>query len=130
MKNLKKAFILMTVFAALNALIGGACYLWIGMAPFRGYMTGTALSFILSILWVLGAKKGMKANTMVLLTITLGGYPVRLLILGVFAFGGLYLIQMDTTYFALSFLVCTILSLIVEVWFFNTMTMPTKKKLN
>jgi hypothetical protein len=72
----------------------------------------------------------MKANTMVLLTITLGGYPLRLIILAVFAFSGLYILKMNTTYFAISFLIGTIISLVIEVWFFNTMTVSGKKKLN
>lgn len=126
---MRKAFLFMFLFAIINTIIGGLCYLFIGMGQFKGYMTGTALSFILSMLWVMGARKGMTSNTMVLLTITLGGYPLRLLILALFAFGGLYIIQMDTTYFAIAFLVGTVLSLIVEVWFFNSMTIPGKKKL-
>ncbi len=119
----------MFIFAIINSIIGGLCYLFIGDPQFKGYLTGTALSFVLSMLWVLGARQGMKSNTMVLLTITLGGYPVRLLILALFAFGGLYIIKMDITYFAIAFLIGTILSLVVEVWFFNSMSIPGKKKL-
>ncbi|MGV7930322.1 MAG: hypothetical protein AB2L13_15710 [Spirochaetota bacterium] len=129
MKNLKIAFLLISLFAVVNLVISGACYLFIGMTEFKGYLVGTALSFILSALWVLGARKGMKSNTMVLLAITLGGFPLRLALLGVFAFAGLYIIKMSTMHFAIAFLVGTILSLIVEIWFFNTMTVPGRKKL-
>lgn len=91
-------------------------------------MTGTILNLVFSALWVFGARKGMRSNTLVLLMITLGGFPVRLGVLAVFAFGGLYLIQMDTTMFAVSFLIGTIASLIVEVWFFNTLRFTDGKK--
>ncbi|HNU90748.1 MAG TPA: hypothetical protein PKO25_02645 [Spirochaetota bacterium] len=129
MKNLKIAFLFISLFAVINLSISGACYLFIGMTEFKGYVVGTALSYLLSLLWVLGARKGMKSNTMVLLGITLGGFPVRLALLGLFAFGGLYIIKMSTMHFAIAFLVGTILSLVVEIWFFNTMTMPGRKKL-
>ena len=55
MKNLKIAFLLISLFAVVNLVISGACYLFIGMTEFKGYLVGTALSFILSALWVLGA---------------------------------------------------------------------------
>ncbi|RPI96419.1 MAG: hypothetical protein EHM32_03145 [Spirochaetales bacterium] len=129
MKNLKIAFLLISLFAVVNLIISGACYLYIGITEFKGYLVGTTLSFLLSALWVLGARKGMKSNTMVLLAITLGGFPLRLALQGVFAFAGLYIIKMSTMHFALAFLVGTILSLIVEIWFFNTMTVPGRKKL-
>ncbi len=129
MKNLKIAFLLVSLFAIINLGISGACYLFIGMTEFKGYLVGTILSYLLSIIWVLGARKGMKSNTMVLLAITLGGFPLRLALLGLFAFGGLYIIKMSTMHFAMAFLVGTILSLIVEIWFFNTMTVPGRKKL-
>lgn len=113
----------------INSAISGYCYLRMGDPEFKGYATGTALSFVLSILWVLGARKGLKSNTMVLLSITLGGFPLRLLILGLFAYGGLYLMKMNTMYFSIAFLLGTVLSLIVEIWFFNAMTVSLKKKL-
>ncbi len=129
MKNLKKAFLYMLGIALLNAIICAVCYHFIGTTEAKGYLLGTVLSLILSILWVFGARRGMKSNTMVLLTITLGGFPLRLAILGVFAFGGLYIMKMNTTYFAIAFLIGTILSLVVEIWFFNTMTTSDRKKL-
>lgn len=129
MKNLKIAFFLMLITAGINTLAGGALYWKAGVPEFRGYITGTLLSLFLSILWVLGARKGMKSNTMVLLGITLGGFPLRLALLGLFAFGGLYLFKMSTMYFAIAFLIGTIISLIIEIWAFNSMSVPTRKKL-
>jgi hypothetical protein len=129
MSHLKKAFLWIFVFTLINAAASGWCYLRLGDPEFKGYATGTALSFILSVLWVLGAKKGLKSNTMVLLSITLGGFPVRLLILALFAYGGLYLMKMNTMYFSIAFLLGTVLSLIIEIWFFNAMSVSLKKKL-
>lgn len=129
MKNVGRAFLFIIAIAIINFIISGICYKSIGMAQFKGYAIGTFLSFVLSLIWILGAIKGIKSNTMVLLSITLGGFPVRLIILGVFAYGGIYIARMNTMYFAIAFLMGTILSLIVEIWFFNTISVSTKKKL-
>lgn len=121
MDNLKRALKFLILSALINIIIGVIFYYTKGVSEVKGYLTGTALSFLLSFLWVLGARKGMKSNTLVLLMITLGGLPLRLALLALFAFGGLYIIKMDSTYFAVSFLLGTIVSLIIEVWFFNTL---------
>jgi hypothetical protein len=128
MDNLKKAMWFTAIITVINVIISVALYYFKGEPEFRGYITGTLLNLIFAVLWVLGARKGMKSNTIVLLIITLGGFPVRLGILLVFALGGLYLFQMDTTFFALAFLVCTIFSLVIEVWFFNNLRFPEYKK--
>ncbi len=128
MSNLKKAVIFVAIITAVNLGISALFYFFRNLSEFKGFMTGTILNLVFSALWVFGARKGMRSNTLVLLMITLGGFPVRLGVLAVFAFGGLYLFQMDTTMFAVSFLIGTIASLIVEVWFFNTLRFTDGKK--
>ena len=92
-----------------------------------GYLVGTVVNVVFVAIWYLGARKGIKANSLMLLLITVGGFPIRLGILILFAFGGLYLFQMNTIYFAIAFLVGTIFSLVIEVWFFNNLKFPTTK---
>jgi hypothetical protein len=129
MKNFTKAILILFLSTIINLAISLVFFQLRGSMEFMGYMAGTLLSFIFSLLWILGARKGMKSNTLVLLMITFGGFPLRLGIFGVFAFSGLYLFKMDKTLFAAAFLVGTILSLIVEVWFFNSIRMPGDKKI-
>ncbi len=129
MDNLKKAVIFSALITAANLAISFALLSMKGGSEFRGYLAGTILNAIFVLLWVFGARRGIKSNTMVLLLITLGGFPLRLGILLLFAFGGLYVFQMDIFFFALSFLVGTILSLMIEVWFFSSLRLSDTDKI-
>jgi hypothetical protein len=129
MSNIKKAVILTLLGSVINFAVSFAILQIFGRTKFSGYFAGTLLNFIFSLLWILGARKGMKSNSLLLLVITVGGFPVRLAILALFAFGGLYLLNMDKVFFAISFLVGTMLSLIIEIWFFNTLRFPSSKKM-
>jgi hypothetical protein len=129
MSNIKKAVILTLLISVINFAVSFAILQILGKTKFSGYFAGTLLNFIFSLLWILGARKGMKSNSLLLLVITVGGFPVRLAILALFAFGGLYLLNMDKVFFAISFLVGTMLSLIIEIWFFNTLRFPSSKKM-
>lgn len=129
METLNKAvrfIVLMTVF---NLAISLVLLFAKGIAEFKGFFIGTVVNTLFVTIWYLGARKGMKSNTLVLLLITVGGFPIRLAILALFAFGGLLLFQMNTMYFAIAFLIGTIFSLIIEVWFFNTLSFPGSKKI-
>ncbi len=129
MKNIYKALYVITISVILNTIISFICYSYKGLPEFKGYLTGTMLSFILSFLWIIGAIKGMKSNILILLRITIIGFPIRLLILAIFTFGGLYILKMDLIYFTVSFLIGTVMSLIIEVWLFNTLRLSGNKKI-
>jgi len=129
MDNLKKAVRLIILATAVNLAISAVVFFVKGMAEFKGYVVGTVVNTVFVTIWYLGARKGMKSNSLMLLLITMGGFPLRLAILMLFAFGGLYLFQMNTIYFAIAFLVGTIFSLIIEVWFFNTLRFPGSKQI-
>lgn len=129
MKNIYRALYVITLSVILNTIISFICYSYRGLPEFKGYLTGTLLSFILSFLWIIGAIKGMKSNILILLRITIVGFPIRLLILAFFAFGGLYILKMDFVHFTISFLVGTVISLIIEVWLFNRLRLSGNEKI-
>lgn len=127
MDNLKKAVRFIILATGINLAISAAVFYFKGRPEFLGYLVGTVVNTVFVTIWYIGARKGIKANSLMLLLITVGGFPVRLGILILFAFGGLYLFQMDTIFFAIAFLVGTIFSLVIEVWFFNTLRFPNTK---
>lgn len=127
MENLKKAVRYFILATGINLAVSAVIFYFKGRPEFMGYLVGTVVNVVFVAIWYLGARKGIKANSLMLLLITVGGFPVRLGILILFAFGGLYLFQMNTIYFAIAFLVGTIFSLVIEVWFFNTLKFPTTK---
>ncbi len=129
METLNRAVRYIVLMTVCNLAISFVLLYAKGIAEFKGFIIGTVVNTIFVTIWYLGARKGMKSNTLVLLLITVGGFPVRLAILALFAFGGLLFFQMNTMYFAVAFLIGTIFSLIIEVWFFNTLSFPGSKNI-
>ncbi len=116
-KKFKIAFILMMIPVAINIAGTILCALYIGPDAFKGYLAGTLLSLFFSIFWLVMARKVTLSNIMVLFTVSLGSFPVKIILFAIFALGGLYILKMDQLYFGISFLFGTVVSLVIEVWF-------------
>ncbi|HQK07647.1 MAG TPA: hypothetical protein PLR54_08270 [Spirochaetota bacterium] len=128
MSNVKKAYLSILIYTIISIILSSIVYLSGGIPYGKGFAIGCLLSLILTLLWIAGAIKGMKSNTLVLLSITAGGFLLRLTLLAVFAAGGVYIFMMDLPAFAIAFLIGTIYSLILEVWFFTTLSGPQNPK--
>ena len=128
MSNVKKAYLSILIYTIISIILSSIVYLSGGISYGKGFAIGCLLSLILTLLWIAGAIKGMKSNTLVLLSITAGGFLLRLTLLAVFAAGGVYIFMMDLPAFAIAFLIGTIYSLILEVWFFTTLGGPQNPK--
>ena len=128
MSNVKIAYLSIGIYTIISIIVSAIVYLYGGLAPGKGFAIGCLLSLLLTLLWIAGAIKGMKSNTLVLLSITAGGFILRLILLAVFAAGGVYFFMMDLPTFAIAFLIGTIFSLILEVWFFTTLSGPQNPK--
>ncbi len=113
----KKAFVLILLPVAVNIALTVLCYLYRQPTEFKGYFVGTFLGMFFSFLWIFMIRKIAMSNIMVLFTLSLGLFPVKLILFAVFAFGGLYLLQMSQLYFGFSFLLGSIFNLLIEVWF-------------
>ncbi|MCP4133438.1 MAG: hypothetical protein GY754_20890 [bacterium] len=124
----KKAILLMFIPAAINLAISIYFFQTKGWPQFQGYLIGTALCVIFSLSWVLQANKGLKSNFMVLLKLTFFGFLVKLAIFCLFLFGGYLLLGIDRFYFAGAFLLGTVMSLVIEVWFFLSLVKVGKAK--
>lgn len=116
-RKFRIAVILMLVPVFINLALTVLCYLNYATPQFKGYFVGTFLSMFFSLIWIFMARKISLSNIMVLFTLSLGLFPVKLILFALFAFGGLYLLQMNQLFFGFSFLLGTVLSLFVEVWF-------------
>ncbi|MGB4268231.1 MAG: hypothetical protein WBK20_03520 [Spirochaetota bacterium] len=128
MSNVKIAYLSIGIYTIISIIVSAIIYLFVGLAPGKGFAIGSFLSLLLTLLWIAGAIKGMKSNTLVLLSITAGGFILRLILLAVFSVGGVYFFMMDLPTFAIAFLIGTIFSLILEVWFFTTLSGPQNPK--
>ncbi|HOO72577.1 MAG TPA: hypothetical protein PK926_12515 [Spirochaetota bacterium] len=119
-KKFKKAIILMITTVGLNLGLSVCSLVFKGSTEFKGYLSGTLLSMVFSILWVFMVRKVSFSNPMVLFSLSLGSFPIKILVFAIFAFGGLLLFQMNQMYFGMAFLLGTVISLIIEVWFIIT----------
>ncbi len=117
MNTLKKAILVMTLPIILNIVGTVFCFQNMNVDVFRGYSAGTVLHAIFSTIWIWMAWKFYHSNVLVMIAISMGILPVKLIVFAVFAFGGLYLFHMDKFYFSVAFLLGTFLSLIIEVWY-------------
>ena len=121
------AVILLSLPILLNVGITVYCFHYRSLPEFKGYFLGTMLSMFFSIVWVIIARKAIISNIMAMFTITLASFPVKILFLAIVALAGLFLLDMNQLYFGASFLIGTILSLFVEVWFLITANRMQRK---
>jgi len=112
-----KAVILICLPIILNIAIMVYCFATRSLAEFKGYFLGTMLSMFFSLVWVFIARKAITSNIMVMFTVTLASFPIKIFFLAAIALGGLFLLDMNLIFFGTSFLLGTILTLFVEVWF-------------
>jgi hypothetical protein len=115
-----KAVILICLPIVLNIAITVYCFFNRSLPEFKGYFLGTMLSMFFSLVWIVIARKAITSNIMVMFTVTLASFPIKIMLLAVIALGGLFLLNMNQVFFGGSFLLGTILSLFVEVWFLIT----------
>jgi hypothetical protein len=112
-----KAVVLICIPIILNVGITVYCFNNRSRSEFKGYFLGTMLSMFFSLVWIFIARKAVTSNIMVMFTVTLASFPVKIVMLAVIALGGLFFLDMNQIFFGASFLLGTILSLFVEVWF-------------
>lgn len=127
-----KAVILICLPIILNVAIAVYCFLNRSLPEFKGYFLGTMLSMFFSLVWVFIARKAITSNIMVMFTVTLASFPIKIFFLAVISLGGLFLLDMKQIFFGTSFLLGTILTLFVEVWFLitaNRLQMKIKSEL-
>ncbi len=121
--------ILLSLPILLNIGITIYCFQNRSLPEFKGYFLGTMLSMFFSLVWIIIARKAIVSNIMVMFTITLASFPIKILFLAIIALAGLFLLDMNQFFFGASFLLGTILSLFVEVWFLiNANRMQNKMK--
>ena len=115
-----KAVILICLPIILNIAITVYCFYTRSLPEFKGYFLGTIVSMFFSVVWIFIARKAITSNIMVMFTVTLASFPIKIVMLAIIALGGLFFLNMSQLYFGGSFLLGTILSLFVEVWFLVT----------
>jgi len=118
---MKKLFIRAVVLICLPMLLNIAitiyCFFRASIYQFKGYFIGTILGMFFSFIWIFVARKALTSNIMVMFTVSLASFPIKIVVLALVAFSGLFLLDMDQFFFGIAFLLATFLNLFIEVWF-------------
>jgi len=127
-QKIKKAVFLMFIPALLNLSLTCHFFTSQGKSEFLGYLTGTLLSILFSIIWILQTGKGVNSSFIKLLKITFFGFTGKIAVFCFMVFGGYLFWNFNRFYFTGAFLLGTIIALVIEVWFLFTMFKIGKKE--
>jgi hypothetical protein len=114
----KKVKYLLLIPTVINTAVSVYCFFEKTAFQFQGYLAGTILSVVLSYIWIWQVQRGARSNTMVLLKLTFFGFLIKLLIFVVIVYSGFVILSYDKVYFAMAFLLGTISSVFIEIWFY------------
>lgn len=89
-----------------------------GALQYRGYLIGTILGIILSVMWLIQVRKAFGTHAIKLLSITFSGFFIKFAVFFVFIAGVYYLINFSRMFFAISFFIALIFSAVIELWFY------------
>jgi hypothetical protein len=120
-KKYKVAAALNTLPALVNIAVCGYGFFYFGNIQYRGYVIGTILSIILSILWLMQVKKALGTHAIKLLSITFTWFFIKFAVFLIFIAGVYYLINFSRTYFAISFFIALFISAVIELWFYSSL---------
>jgi len=127
MENKYKAAVALNVVPALvNLTVSGYVFFNYSQSQFSGYLTGTILGIILSVMWLIQVRKAFGSHALKLLKITFKGFFVKFIVFIIFIIGVYNLIPFSRTFFAVSFFIAIALNAVIELWFYASLTRENK----
>jgi hypothetical protein len=117
----KVAVVLNALPALVNFAVCGYGFFYFSNLQFRGYLIGTILSIILSVMWLVQVKKALGTHAKKLLSITFTGFFIKFVVFLLFIAGVYYLINFSRMFFAISFFVALLISAVIELWFYASL---------
>lgn len=103
--------------------IAGSVYVFLKFSSlqFSGYLAGTVLGVIISVLWLIQVKRAFGSHAIRLLKITFKGFFIKFILFVLFITVFYNLVHFSRTFFAISFFIAAALSAIIELWFYSTL---------
>jgi len=116
------------VAVALNCIpalvnIAGSVYVFFNFTGFQfsGYLTGTVLGILLSVMWLLQVKKAFGSHAIKLLKVTFKAFFIKFIVFIIFIAGLYNLYNFSRTFFAAAFFIALSLSAVIEIWFYASL---------
>ena len=120
-KKYKVAVALNVLPAIVNLSVSGYGFFNFTNLQFSGYLTGSILGILLSVMWLVQVKKAFGTHAIKLLKITFKGFFVKIIVFIVFIVGVYNLVNFSRIYFAISFFIALLISAIIELWFYASL---------
>ena len=120
-KKYKMAVALNALPALVNISVSGYGYYNFTAFQLSGYIIGTVLGILLSVLWLLQVKKAMGTHAIKLLKLTFKGFFVKFIVFVIFIVGVYSMFNFSRTFFALSFFIALFISAVIELWFYASL---------
>jgi len=125
-KKYKVAVALNTVPAIFNLAVSGYGFFHFTGLQFSGYLTGTILGIILSVIWLIQVKKALGSHAIKLLKLTFKGFFIKFIVFLVFIVGVYSLFNFSRIFFAVSFFIALLMGAFIELWFYASLIKENK----
>jgi hypothetical protein len=123
----KKVAGLHVVPAVIN--IAGSVFVFLSYngIEFTGYILGTLLGIILSVIWIIQINKAGDSHAVKLLKITFKGLMIKVAVFFVYMALVYSIFEFSIVFFAVSFFIALFISALIEIWFYSTLIKQNKK---
>jgi len=91
-----------------------------------GYLIGTILAIVLSIIWLIQVKSAAGSHAIKLFKITLKGFLIKFVVFIIFITGIYYYVDFSRKFFAASFFLALFIDAVIELWFYSSINKEAK----
>ena len=120
-KKYKVAVALNALPALINVAVSGYGFFHFTSLQLSGYLIGTILGIILSVLWLMQVRKAFGSHAIKLLKITFTGFFIKFIVFLFFIVGVYSFLNFSRIFFAISFFVALFMSAVIELWFYASL---------
>jgi hypothetical protein len=124
-KKYKVAVILSFIPALINIAVLAYGISNFEKTEFTGYSMGTILAVILSIIWLIQARRAVGSHAIKLFKITLKGLLIKFVVFFIFIISIYYYVDFNRKFFAASFFLALFIGAVIELWFYSSMNKET-----
>jgi len=120
---MKRWFILLSLPVVINIIISAYFAMSNPKPDFIGYLSGSIVGAVMIYFWFWEIIKASSQGTIKLLKIMGWSFLFKIIFILIIVLGGKYFDQFNQFYFAFSFLISIMLATIIEVLYFNSLSL-------
>lgn len=125
-RKYKLAVALSAIPALVNISVAGYGYFNFSASQLSGYLIGTVLGIMLSVMWLIQVKRAVGSHAIKLLKLTFKGFFIKFIVFVICITLFYNLVNFSRTFFALSFFIALFISAVIELWFYASLIKESK----